>query len=509
MAYNLNATIRVTALFRVSGVATDPTTVSLAVTTPAGATTTYTYGGGTVTKASTGSYYKDLNASSAGQWTYVFTGTGAAADTHTGTFDVGDTGVAPTTSLLTIIEEVADTLAGRDFGVATSGTLTTLVCGNYPFATSIATADATRYVGSEVYIASGTATAQARQIVGYTAATGTFDISPAFTTAPGAGNKFDIFTRDLTHDSIKSAINACLREMRYVSRVPLSLVADGDMERADVGHWAGTNATPTKITGLRGKYSLRVLNSGANGFVQSDTIPCSPDDGFIVQTRPRAIVGAGTLQAYDVTNSAVIDSGSWTALGWGGIQFSFNTPSTCKAIAIRLKGSGASDDIYWDNVQLLRQGAVEIPLPASVVREGQVLRVMQASAEEEYDTDQYFPITDYEIQPDYSNPTSRYKLRLHSSVSNPIWVDLALPYPELSADGDATTCDREWIVVAATVKVLDRLINRGPAKEVEAWRQEYYRKRKRLMYLNGALQPKPRFRMGFGEPAISPTNRGI
>jgi hypothetical protein len=221
------------------------------------------------------------------------------------------------------------------------------------------------------------------------------------------------------------------------------------------------------------------------------------------------VVGTGTLQAYDVTNSAVIESDTWDELGWGGIQFSFQAPATCEAIAIRLKGTGASDDVYWDDVQMLRQGAVEIPLPVSITRAGQVTRVLQAGAEDDYDTDQYFPVNDYEIQPDYSNSGGRFKLRLHSGVSNPLWIDAALPYPELDSDNDTTICDREWIVTAATVKLLDRMINLAPSSEVEAWRQEYYRKKKKLGYLNSTLQPPPRFRLGFGEAAITPTNRGL
>lgn len=74
--------------FSVGGTATDPTTVSLAITTPSGTTTTYTYAGGTLTKSATGVYTKDVACTEDGTWKYVWTGTGAASDIQAGTWTV-------------------------------------------------------------------------------------------------------------------------------------------------------------------------------------------------------------------------------------------------------------------------------------------------------------------------------------------------------------------------------------------------------------------------------------
>lgn len=81
-------TVTLTNTFKVSGTATDPTTVALAVTDPAGTTTTFTYAGGTITKSATGVYYKNVTASAAGVWSFTWTGTGAAADVATDSFTV-------------------------------------------------------------------------------------------------------------------------------------------------------------------------------------------------------------------------------------------------------------------------------------------------------------------------------------------------------------------------------------------------------------------------------------
>lgn len=66
--------------FKVSGVATDPTAISLAVTDPLGTTTTYTYAGLTITKTGTGAYSKDVSCPTPGKWLAVWTGTGTASD---------------------------------------------------------------------------------------------------------------------------------------------------------------------------------------------------------------------------------------------------------------------------------------------------------------------------------------------------------------------------------------------------------------------------------------------
>ena len=99
-------TVTLTNTFKVSGTATDPTAISLVVTDPAGTATTYTYAGATITKSSTGVYTKNITASTAGLWSYTWTGTGTAADVESGTFEVH--AVQPTTAgstdVLTFLE---------------------------------------------------------------------------------------------------------------------------------------------------------------------------------------------------------------------------------------------------------------------------------------------------------------------------------------------------------------------------------------------------------------------
>ena len=71
--------------FLAAGVPTNPSTVTLLVTDPTGAATTYN----SPVNDSAGKYHQDVPATLDGIWTYKWTGTGAAADVQEGTFTVG------------------------------------------------------------------------------------------------------------------------------------------------------------------------------------------------------------------------------------------------------------------------------------------------------------------------------------------------------------------------------------------------------------------------------------
>lgn len=75
--FDIGDTPTITGNFSVSGVSTDPTTVTLSVTDPLGVTTTYT--GAQIAKTSTGNYTKDIPVNTAGEWVAVWSGTGSVS----------------------------------------------------------------------------------------------------------------------------------------------------------------------------------------------------------------------------------------------------------------------------------------------------------------------------------------------------------------------------------------------------------------------------------------------
>jgi hypothetical protein len=77
--------------FSVNGTPTDPATISLEITDPTGAATTYTYAAAQISRTSAGVYTKDIPCPVAGTWSYEWIGTVAASDVNAGTWEVLET----------------------------------------------------------------------------------------------------------------------------------------------------------------------------------------------------------------------------------------------------------------------------------------------------------------------------------------------------------------------------------------------------------------------------------
>lgn len=67
---------RLSVTFTLSGVNTDPTSVTLSVKVPSGTTTSYIYGSSAIVKDATGQYHYDLTLATSGLYEYRWVGTG-------------------------------------------------------------------------------------------------------------------------------------------------------------------------------------------------------------------------------------------------------------------------------------------------------------------------------------------------------------------------------------------------------------------------------------------------
>jgi len=88
--YDVGDAVRITNTFtNLAGTATDPTTITVKVKTPANIETTYVYlTDAAVVRTSTGVYYIDVSLTEAGVWAYRFVGTGTVKAAKEGTFIV-------------------------------------------------------------------------------------------------------------------------------------------------------------------------------------------------------------------------------------------------------------------------------------------------------------------------------------------------------------------------------------------------------------------------------------
>jgi len=94
--YDVGDLVRITGtLLDVSSNVLDPTGLVVKVETPAGVTTTLTYGTDVaLVKLSTGVYYTDVNVTEAGYWRYRFAATGTGQAAAEGTFQVRESSFA-------------------------------------------------------------------------------------------------------------------------------------------------------------------------------------------------------------------------------------------------------------------------------------------------------------------------------------------------------------------------------------------------------------------------------
>lgn len=76
-SYSVGQLVRLSVAFTISGVATDPTTVTLKVKDPTGTETTYTYAAAQIVKDSTGNYHMDYTVPAhLGYYFYGYEGAG-------------------------------------------------------------------------------------------------------------------------------------------------------------------------------------------------------------------------------------------------------------------------------------------------------------------------------------------------------------------------------------------------------------------------------------------------
>jgi hypothetical protein len=87
--YDVGDLVRLGAAFTKSGVATDPTTLTLKIRTPGGVTTTYTYPtDAQLSRDGPGLYHLELALGASGTWVYRWAGTGAAQAAEEGEVNV-------------------------------------------------------------------------------------------------------------------------------------------------------------------------------------------------------------------------------------------------------------------------------------------------------------------------------------------------------------------------------------------------------------------------------------
>lgn len=318
---------------------------------------------------------------------------------------------------------------------------------------------------------------------GYSPSTNTLTwnraMSNATTTTMTAGVYLGVPpTRQGLERGLDEYINDVLRSLRYRDYALLTLVTDGDMETSGVTNWTASNSTLTKSTTagyvFQGKQALRVVNSAANGYARSALIPVTETQTFCCLADVRVSSGTAKLQLYDETNSAEIDSVTTAELRRGYLWIDNTTiPTDCKQVSVRLIGTGASDDIYWDNVSLRNNNATEMDLPSWFLDKKWLEELVYTyGGNTEQDNDLYFADERYENVVHYrrvldaieaANPF-KVEFRPRPPSSSHLFARCLRPYAELSADSDTTMANQDWVRAWAMTLIMQDKDNEERAK---------------------------------------------
>lgn len=398
-----------------------------------------------------------------------------------------------------------------NFGVLETGTLTAsaatlLTSAAYPYKTNRSNANAKFYEGQEIYVTSGTATPNPNQVGTYSASAGTFVPGIDYSVVPSSTATFFILMEGLRSQWIQDAINKALTRLRYWSIYPITLVTDGNMESSATSDWTDTNATLSKVTTAantpRGARTLFVNNTAADGQAQSATIPAAPvasTDGdygggareYYAHAWVRADVGIAELVAYDVTNSAEIDSQTWDNERWGVIDFTFTLPATCEEFALILRGQGATADTYWTNIICHRLGAREMLVPDWVTRPEFIRDVYMGRYDLGLPDELMLDPVAATPMPDMGNANNLWRLDfVHKLTARPYWYMGSRPFAELSAASDTTTADREWLETAATMEMAKYMHQKYPKSEEWSDRYKFWFRETRKMSHQRVPGPK-------------------
>lgn len=225
---------------------------------------------------------------------------------------------------------------------------------------------------------------------------GRLTFSPVVTGNIEVGDEYELW-RFPSPAFVIDDLNTVLKEDVYLPCwTVLSEAPDFDMEQNNTTDWTAGNGNTTlsKASGEPSLDGARWLalstNSGnAGSAYNANEISVQPSTKYFVSVVCYNHNGNTlTLEAYDATNSATIDSRDWTGRFPGRVHFEFTTPSTCKSLRIYLKHAASSGSLvsYWDELCLYPSGSYDIALPWWVKNKNQIKAIFRLSPSD-IDTD--------------------------------------------------------------------------------------------------------------------------
>lgn len=389
--------------------------------------------------------------------------------------------MATTVSLQTIAEAVIQRLwAGRrpivDVADSSGNTTSTLVIADQAYSS----AHANLYDGVGIWVVGGTGNQASRVIrAGFAPSTGTWTLSPALGAAPNSATVW--FLYGLSRDDILEATNRVLDRLYMQAYLPLTMVADGDMEANNTSSWtAVSGATLSKVTTaarvITGQRALRIQTTAVDTGAASANIRVHEDEVLLVSVAVMCDVGSATIELRDVTNGATITASvTVDQEAYTEVRREFTVPVGCEEVSLRILAASSTSDIYvgWASVLPMSRYVVDVPstvedaafidglweLPQGFTSEADYSFVALGRAFEPY------PVPG-DLR-DYIGVNS-HRLTLPKRVTRPLFMQLKRPYSALTLDSDTTAAPETLVVAGVSADLLNRLANRVRSESVKA-----------------------------------------
>ena len=372
-------------------------------------------------------------------------------------------------ALSTLYERVAEQVwPGQPVKVtASGGSTSTFVASSLTYSS----ADAYAYDGRYIYLltdAGGSGAApetEERRVTtgGYTAASGSFAISPNWSTAVVSTDVALFLGMPIEH--ILDSINDIQRTLKIPRFLPVTLVTDGDMEASAVASWTavgtpGTNAKSATNALLRQAH--HVAGDDTVG-VKSAVVPVHDVQNLYLSVPVKIVTGSVNVTLYDETNAEVIKTVLVEEVNYPEVRFTEPVPNDCVGVTVRILAAENTTEWYTGWVSLLSNQDT-YSLPGALTDPTEIEGVFYLPGDNTDTTDLYIPFADHlQRWSYYSFPrdwrgTNRFSIG--SPTRGPIFLSARIAGPTLSAHSDVSAAPEDLVVYGAASRVLNKLAER-------------------------------------------------
>lgn len=330
---------------------------------------------------------------------------------------------------------------------------------------------------------------------GFDGTTGTWTISPAWTSAPSATDDFILMRGGLDSNQFLDAANAVITSHfwpRYLPYCGALNDNDGDMETAGTTAWTaldGSTLAKDTTDVFSGAQSLSVTTNAVDEGVRSAVFGHHEAGSMLVYAMVRSSLNLSVI-LYDETNSTALktvtvsanETASDTADEWTLVLFSEPAPSSSTSLSVRITTS-QSTSVAWfvDHVGVLPSTGNLFKVPSTLADVSHLESLMyMPTLNPARDSNTYIPNNDFrefsegQSLKDYAGVNShRFTMEPRQY---PPWIKFRATESALTGLSSTTIGDRDVIEYGAATELVERWIGnlRNPPPALIAKRNKLH-----------------------------------